>query len=220
MVRLSMIPGIPDMCISPCELSNHLDEIDDSEVMTYPFAWTINQKYYNTPIHEAGHAVIRSALGMTTHAAEILGGNAYLLAGIVHGGPPLDDWMEDREKKVKELIKTTFYQEYTDPVSASLAIMFLAGRIAELINMGYPFHDYELISDTGVDDWLQARHYCRSKRTDATLLACQRICLKILNDNWAAVENIADVLEREARISGYEINTLVNLGSPEGAAYG
>ena len=220
MVHLSMIPGIPDMCISPHELSYHLDEIDDSEVVIYPFAWTIPLENQSTPIHEAGHAVIRSVFGMTTHSAEILNDNDFGLCGVVHGKAPQTEWLEDREKKVKELITTPFYQEQVEPVSASLAIMFLAGRIAELINMGYPFREYELIIDEGMDDWLQARHYCRSKRTDATLLACQRICIRTLTDNWAAVENIADVLEREDRISGYEINALVNLGSPEGVAVG
>jgi ATP-dependent Zn protease len=140
--------------------------------------------------HEAGHVVVGHRLGVELASVDILsdgqGGNGHTVFNVPRWFRP-SATMDERRRRYAEAVVTTF----------------LAGPIAEARVAG--FHNLE---GSGYDLDAVAREWLRllepPERYEAQLDELTAEAEKLVDENWPAIERLAQALLERRRLTGAE----------------
>jgi len=165
----------------------------------------------NTPIHEAGHAVMAKHFRVPLYGVSLYGSDSpesRVAEGAVHFRAPRPDWHRSYGERVARITESPL--PGTNEIGVALVLIYQAGLLAELLAANKPPGPDELVFAMGSPDHRLAVHYAGTPETIRTLLACQRVALGILERQWHALLSVASILEARKFIAGSEITSVIH----------
>lgn len=169
-------------------------------------------RWRNTPIHEAGHAVMARHFNAPVYRVELFDQNSpewSVAEGVVHLGEPKPDWHKSHADRVEQVTKQQI--SFTNEITVALVLIYQAGLLAELLAAGTKPPQEHVVFQMGSPDHRLAAHWAGAQENTRMLMACQRVAVGILERRWQTVEWLAKLLEDRKIVSGAAV---LNVAQP------
>ncbi len=208
------MPGIADKDLSPFDAIYRAVCREQSAITDEIELWDLSERFgydrwRNTPIHEAGHAVMAKHFRVSLYGAALYGRDdpeQSVAEGAVHVGKPVRQWHRTYEERVSNATKSPLSD--TNCITVALVLIYQAGLLAEVLAADRRPGPNELVFIKGSPDHRLAMYYAGPHDPIRMLLACQRVALDILERRWDALLFVAAALKARRFVSGLEITGL------------